>query len=151
MDCQTLSFQIVPCKHCLPFSTFDQTIYQSLTTDGGRLTMNFCYFLTSHWLNSSSIYLIFQSMQPLNYRCLYALPNRSILFLLSLDMPHVCKHCRPRSVSFSQLIWICTVYHSVCYDVSTTWIKRSDWYTIRNEPGILIYSAWQGLGFMPRC
>ena len=37
------------------------------------------------------------------------------LVLLNLDMPCFCKQCRSRSVGFyrSQLIWICTVCHSV--------------------------------------
>ena len=43
------------------------------------------------------------------------------------------------------LIWIRTVCHSVHEYVSTTWIKSSDWLTIRNGHDILIYSAWQGL------
>ena len=47
------------------------------------------------------------------------------LVLLVPDMPCLCKQCRSRSVGFfrSQLIWICTVYQSVCEFVSTTWIK----------------------------
>ena len=47
------------------------------------------------------------------------------------EYAHLCKKHRTRSVGFwrSQLIWICTVWHSVCEFVSTT----------------LIYSAWQGL------
>ena len=62
-------------------------------------------------------------------------------------MPCLCKQCRSRSVVFwrSQLIWICTVCHSVCEFISTIWIKESDWLTVRSGHGILIYSAWQGL------
>ena len=45
----------------------------------------------------------------------------------------------------NQLIWICTVCHSVCEFISAVWIKESDWLTIRSGCGILIYSAWQGL------
>ena len=45
----------------------------------------------------------------------------------------------------SQLIWICTVCHSVCEFISTIWIKKSDWLVIRNGRGILIYSAGPGL------
>ena len=41
----------------------------------------------------------------------------------------------------SQLIWICTVCHSVFEFVSTTWMKLSDWLKIRSGCGILIYSA----------
>ena len=42
--------------------------------------------------------------------------------------------CRSRSVGFfrSQLIWICTVCHSVCEFISRIWIKESDWLTIRS-------------------
>ena len=47
--------------------------------------------------------------------------------------------------SANQLIWICTVCHSVWESIST-WIKLSDWLTIRSRCGILIYSAWQGQG-----
>ena len=48
-----------------------------------------------------------------------------ILVLLNLDMPCLCKQCGSRSVGFwrSQLIWICTVCHSVCEFISTIWIK----------------------------
>ena len=69
------------------------------------------------------------------------------LVLLNPDIPYFCKQCRARSVGFwrSQLIWICTVCHSVCEFLSTIWIKSSDWLKIRNGRGILIYSAWQGL------
>ena len=47
------------------------------------------------------------------------------LALLNLDIPCICKQCRSRSVGFwrSQLIWICTVCHSVCEFISTSWIK----------------------------
>ena len=65
------------------------------------------------------------------------------LVLLNPDIPCLCKQCRSRSVGFfrSQLIWICTVCHSVCEFISTIWIKQSDWLTIRSGRGILIYSA----------
>ena len=64
-----------------------------------------------------------------------------------MDVPCRCKQCRFRSVSFfrSQLVWICTVCHSVGKFVSTTCIKQSDWQAVRSGCGILIYSAWQGL------
>ena len=47
------------------------------------------------------------------------------LVLLNQDMSCLCKQCRSRSVGFfrSQLIWICTVCHSVFEFVSTTWIN----------------------------
>ena len=47
------------------------------------------------------------------------------LVLLNPDMLCLCKQCRSRSVGFwrSQLIWICTVCHSVFEFTSTTWIK----------------------------
>ena len=69
------------------------------------------------------------------------------LVLLNPGMPCLCKQCRSRSVGFfrSQLTWICTVCHSVCEFISTTWIKLSDWLKIRSGRGLLIYSAWQGL------
>ena len=56
-------------------------------------------------------------------------------------------NCRSRSVGFwrSQLIWICTVCHQVHEFMSTIWIKRSDWLTIRSGCGISIYSAGQEL------
>ena len=46
------------------------------------------------------------------------------LVQLNSDIPCLCKQCRSRSVGFwrSQLIWICTVCHSVCEFISTTWI-----------------------------
>ena len=71
------------------------------------------------------------------------------LVLLNPDIPCLCKQCRSRSVGFwrSQLIWICTVCHSVFEFISTTWIKQSDWLKIGNGHGILIYSAGQGLTF----
>ena len=75
------------------------------------------------------------------------------LILLNLDIPCLCKQCRSRSFGFwrsqlifrSQLIWICTVCHSVCEFISITKIKYSDWLKIGSGCGILIYSAWQGL------
>ena len=62
-------------------------------------------------------------------------------------MPCLCKQCRSRSVGFfrSQQIWICTVCHLVCEFVSTILIKQTDWLTIRNGHGMLIYSTQQGL------
>ena len=68
------------------------------------------------------------------------------LVLLNQDIPCLCKQCRAKSVGFwRQLIWICTVCHSVCEFISTIWIKESDWLTTISGCGILIYSAWQGL------
>ena len=68
------------------------------------------------------------------------------LVLLNHDIPCLYKQNRSRSVGLwrSQLIWICTVCHSVCGLTSTIWIKESDWLTIRSGRGILIYVAWQG-------
>ena len=47
------------------------------------------------------------------------------LVLLNPDMPCLCKQCRSRSVGFfrSQLIWSCTVCHSVNEFISTIRIK----------------------------
>ena len=45
----------------------------------------------------------------------------------------------------SQLIWICTVCHTVYEFISTIWIKLHDRLKIRSGRGILIYSAGQGL------
>ena len=42
---------------------------------------------------------------------------------------------------------ICTVCHSVCKFISTTWIKQSDWLKIGSGRDSLIYSAWQGIWF----
>ena len=55
-------------------------------------------------------------------------------------IPCLCKQCRARSVGFwrSQLIWICTVCHSVCEFISTIWIKESDWLIIRSGCGIFV-------------
>ena len=66
------------------------------------------------------------------------------LVLLNLDRPCFCKQCRSRSGGRSQLIWICTVCHSVYDFMSTIWIKLPDWLKIRSGCRILIYSAWQG-------
>ena len=65
------------------------------------------------------------------------------LALLNLNIPCLCKQCRSRSVGFfrSQLIWICTVCLSDCEFKATTWIKLSDWLTIRSGRVILIQSA----------
>ena len=73
--------------------------------------------------------------------------KRLTLVLLIPDMSCLCKQCRSRSVGFwgSQLIWICTVCHSVFEFVSTVWIKYSAWLKIRSGHGILIYSTGQGL------
>ena len=48
-----------------------------------------------------------------------------LTFVLLSEMSCLCKQCRSRSVGFfrSQLIWICTVWHSVCKFISTIWIK----------------------------
>ena len=56
---------------------------------------------------------------------LFMMKIKLTLVLLSPDMLCLCKQCRSRSVGFyrSQLIWICTVCHSVFEFVSTTWIK----------------------------
>ena len=72
------------------------------------------------------------------------------LVLLNPDRPCFCKQCRSRSVGFfrSQLIWICSVCHSVYEFMSTFWIKLPDWLKIRSGRGILIYLAWQGLMFI---
>ena len=82
--------------------------------------------------------------------CTIKSPIRLYWFNFSLakhDMPCLSKQCRSRSVGFwrSQLIWICTVCHSVCDFISIIWINELDWLTIRTGRGILIYSAWQGL------
>ena len=71
------------------------------------------------------------------------------IVLLNPHMPCLSKQCRSRSVGFlrSQLIWICTVYHSICELVSTTWIKLSDWLTIRSGHGILF--SRQGFTWPP--
>ena len=47
------------------------------------------------------------------------------LVLLNPDRSCFWKQCRSRSVGFwrSQLIWIFTVYHTVCEFISTFWIK----------------------------
>ena len=97
-----------------------------------------------HYCNASS------KLQSLNSACIcYIIPNKSnvieqllILVLLNLDMPCHCKQYRSRSVGFSeelwrQLIWICTVCHSVCGFISTIWIKYSDWLKIWSGHGIL--------------
>ena len=72
-------------------------------------------------------------------------PNNNVL--LNPERPCYCKQCRSRSVGFwrSQLIWTCTVCHSVYELMSTIWIKIPDWLKIRIGCGILIYSAWHGL------
>ena len=76
--------------------------------------------------------------------------SRSTLVLLNSDMPYLCKQYRSRSVGFfrSQLIWICTVCHSACEFYQQFGFKESDWLTIRNGCGILIYSKLQGLSFL---
>ena len=60
------------------------------------------------------------------------------LVLLKPDIPCLCKQCRSRSVGFwrSQMIWICTVCHSVCEFIATIRIKESDWLTIRSRHGM---------------
>ena len=64
----------------------------------------------------------------------------SVLVLLNPDIPCLCKQCKSRSVGFwrSQLIWICTVCHSVCEFISAIWFNKSNWLTIRRGCGILI-------------
>ena len=81
------------------------------------------------------------------------MPECINLVLLNPDMPCLCKQCRSRSVGFwkSQLIWICTVCHSVCEFISIIWIKESDWLAVRSGHRILIYSAWQGLSWYVDC
>ena len=66
----------------------------------------------------------------LSYIVLYLLETKTsplfTLVLLNPDIPCLLKQCRSRSDGFwrrSQLIWICTVCHSVSEFVSTTWIK----------------------------
>ena len=78
-----------------------------------------------------------------------------ILVLLNLDMPCLCKQWRSRSVGFcrSQLIWICTICHSVfefCINNpdQVIWLAENEKWArlnMRSRRGILIYSAWQGL------
>ena len=65
------------------------------------------------------------------YYCMQAFHGGELLtlVLLNQDIPCLCKQRRSRSVGFfrSQLIWICTVCHSLCDFISTIWIKGSDW------------------------
>ena len=66
------------------------------------------------------------------------------LVLLDPDMPNVCKQCSSRSVGFfrSQLIWICTVCHSVCWSCINSLGQLIWWADIRSGHSILIFSAW---------
>ena len=59
------------------------------------------------------------------YYCLCYGARLWTLVLLNRDIPCLCKQCRSRSVGFwgSQLIWICTVCHSVSKFMSTIQIK----------------------------
>ena len=86
------------------------------------------------------------NIQNIVWKC-YPAYKVLTLVLLNPDTPCHCKQYRSRSVGFSrsQLIWIYTVFHSVCEFISTMWIKESDWLKIRSGCAILIYSAWQGL------
>ena len=72
------------------------------------------------------------------------------LVLQNQDRSCLCKQCRSRSVGFwrSQLIWICTVCHSVYEFMLTISIKKSYWLKIRSGRDILIYSSWQGLNIL---
>ena len=65
---------------------------------------------------------------------------QSTVVLLNPDVPCLCKQCRSRSAGFwrSQLIWICTVCHSVVEFVSITRITKTDWLKIRSGRGIFI-------------
>ena len=74
----------------------------------------------SFWRNKENVYT---DIYP-NYLLLWK-EDLLTLVLLNPDIPCHCKQWRSRSVGFwrSQLIWICTVCHSVCEYVSTTWIK----------------------------
>ena len=70
-----------------------------------------------------------------------------LIVLLNQDIHCLYKQCRSWSFGFrrSQLIGICIFCHSVVQFISTVWIKKSDWLTIRSGSGILINSEWQGL------
>ena len=103
-----------------------------------------------YWRSKPKIFYdlvsVFKASITLYAACILA--GVKLIFFLTLvplnpDIPYFCKQCRSRSV----LIWICTVCHSVCVFVSTSWIKLSDWLKIRSGCCILIYSAWQGLIF----
>ena len=102
------------------------------------------YHITVTLINKSNP-LIAQTY--FKYRINLKYSDTLTLVLLNLDKSCLCKQCRSRSAGFfrSQLIWICTVCHSVSEFISTLWIKYSDWQKIRNGCGILIYSARQGL------
>ena len=63
---------------------------------------------------------------------------------LSLSLcPSVSQHVALSGFCLS--FYLCTVCHTVCEFVSTTWIKQSDWWTVNSECGTLIYSAWKWL------
>ena len=129
--------------------------------EGGMLvsSVSALYLLFS---SSSSVSLIISSISsasssvPFAPFCLFSLRQYKMIHkgwhvfnpsLAEHDMPCLSKHCRSRSVGFwrSQLIWICTVCHTVCEFIATIQIKHSDLLKIRSGHGILIYSAWQGL------
>ena len=65
--------------------------------------------------------------------------NSLTLVLLIPHLPCLCIQYRSRSVVSEEAIC-----HSLCEFILTICIKESDWLTIRNGCGILIYSAWQG-------
>ena len=61
--------------------------------------------------------------------------------------PALANSVDPDQLASEQLIWIYTVCHSICELVSTTWIKLSDWLTIRSGHGILF--SRQGFTWPP--
>ena len=109
------------------------------------------------WATEWEVHLTTYASSKLRSACTSAQSDQSLtLVLLNRDMPCFCKQCKSVGFWRSQLIWICTVCHSVWiyiiqYEfISRIWIKESDWLTIRNGCGILIYSAGQGLTFAGR-
>ena len=79
-----------------------------------------------NWLDYNTWFRIqIIGMLSIYHRATVLVFNLLTLVLLNPGMPCLCKQCRSRSVGFlrSQLIWICTVCHSVFEFVSTTWIK----------------------------
>ena len=85
-------------------------------------------FVDGFPLQRQHVFLTFDLMlsvdKILNYAWLIFGPLT--LVLLNPDIPCLCKQCKSRSVGFfwrSQLIWICTVCHSVCEFISKARIK----------------------------
>ena len=81
--------------------------------------------------------------------------NILTLVLLNLDMSCLCKQCRDQLAS-KEANWsgsaLFAIKYANLYQQSGSrnvigWKSElgSDWLKIRNERGILIYSAWQGL------